>query len=149
MQFDVVDEILQPGRIARTQELTGAAFVPRPVVDTLVGRRARVPDQLAAAVVDEAKQLCVRKVEFFVGHTLGHLQPTALDMRGGNQRAGIGGQALFDNAFECQAESTLQHGQQRQHEQSGEARRTKHQAQPQRHGAGQTCANACLQPAPA
>jgi len=70
-----------------------------------------MPDQLAAAVVDEAEQLRVGQVEFFVRHPLGHQQPAVFDMGGSDQGAGIGGQALLDDAFEGQAESALQRRQ--------------------------------------
>lgn len=108
-----------------------------------------MPDQLAAAVVDEAEQLCIRQVELLVRQPLGHLQPAAFDLGSGDQGAGIGRQALFDDLLEGQAEGALQCGQQCQHEQRGQARGAEHQPQAQRHGAGQAGSHARLQPAPA
>ena len=85
-----------------------------------------MPDQLAAAVVDEAEQLCIRQVELLVRQPLGHLQPAAFDLGSGDQGAGIGRQALFDDLLEGQAEGALQCGQQCQHEQRGQARGAEH-----------------------
>ena len=108
-----------------------------------------MPDQVAAAVVDETEQSRIRQVELLVRQPLGHLQPALLDLGGGDQRIGIGRQALLDDPLEGQAESALQNRQQDQHEQRGQACGAEHQTQTQRHRTAQTGSYARLQPAPA
>ncbi len=73
LDLDIVDEELLAIGLANARELITAAIVTRVIVDVLRGGGPRLPDQVAVAIEDIAKQPGVRQVVALVRQQRRHL----------------------------------------------------------------------------